>query len=273
MAKTLVIQNADFSANKVTTVSFGTVPCTGIELEESSYSLTNYTPVTVGCTVTPENTTDTVTWESSDTDVVTVSNGVITAVGLGSATITANCGSFSDTATVTVSIAYVPSFTFASISRASEKTYVTAAGLSMARLSGWGSGSQKAQHNFVASSGGDIIGDIVYPILIPKGTKSVRINYGSGQSSNFYNDATSGVWWVSDTACGDTNFPNAATYVSGRIGFNPRSGVPFTTNVPEGANALAFVFQLNSSQAEGTNANTLAETLGITLEFLSTTVS
>lgn len=52
--------------------------------------------------VTPSNTTDDITWETSDPNVATVSNGVVTAVGKGTATITVKSGNFSDTVDVTV---------------------------------------------------------------------------------------------------------------------------------------------------------------------------
>ena len=52
--------------------------------------------------VTPPNSTDDITWETSDPNVATVSNGVVTAVGKGTATITVKSGNFSDTVDVTV---------------------------------------------------------------------------------------------------------------------------------------------------------------------------
>lgn len=57
--------------------------------------------------VTPDNATETVTWSSSDDKVATVANGVVTAVGEGTATITAISAvneSIKATATVSVSI-------------------------------------------------------------------------------------------------------------------------------------------------------------------------
>lgn len=265
MSKALIIKGADFSANKVTTISFGTVPCEGISFASDAITITDTNPVTVEYTLTPNNTTDPVIWASSDANVVTVSGGVLTIVGIGTATLTATCGNFTATASVTVAIAYIPNFSFTSISKASNKNFISCS-TAMGRLSGCGSGVQKAQHNFVASSGGD-----VFPIIIPNGTKSVRVNIGSGAGTSFYNSADSAVWFASDTPCGDSNFPNAATYVAGPTTFNPRSETPFTTNVPEGANAVAFLFHLNSSAAEGTDPNTLAASLGITFEFLATT--
>ncbi len=52
--------------------------------------------------VKPSNKTDDITWDSSDPNVATVSNGVVTAVGKGTATITVKSGNFSDDVEVTV---------------------------------------------------------------------------------------------------------------------------------------------------------------------------
>ena len=52
--------------------------------------------------VTPSDTTDEMTWDSSNRNVATVSNGVVTAVGKGTATITVKSGNFSDDVEVTV---------------------------------------------------------------------------------------------------------------------------------------------------------------------------
>lgn len=103
MAKTLVLNGTNFSANKVATITFGeSVPCTGITLDESTKSVTSMTDFTLVATPTPSNTTDSVVWTTSDSDVVTVASGVATPVGLGTATITATCGSYSATCVVTI---------------------------------------------------------------------------------------------------------------------------------------------------------------------------
>lgn len=57
---------------------------------------------TLTATVTPANSTDLVTWSSSDTSVATVSGGKVTALKEGTATITATAGSQSKSCTVTV---------------------------------------------------------------------------------------------------------------------------------------------------------------------------
>ena len=67
----------------------GIVHVTGIAFTQASISITDVEPVTASYTITPADGTDPILWASSDQNVVTVSNGVITPVGDGSATITA----------------------------------------------------------------------------------------------------------------------------------------------------------------------------------------
>ena len=75
---------------------------TSITLSKSSVSVMEGESATVTATIAPDNATDkTVTWTSSNTSVATVSNGVITGVGVGSATITAKT---SNDLTKTVSV-------------------------------------------------------------------------------------------------------------------------------------------------------------------------
>lgn len=103
MAKALVIKGADFSLNKVSTITFAdTVPCTGIALDKQSATVND--TLTLAATLTPSNTTDAVIWTSSDSNVATVSSGIVTAVANGTATITATCGTHTATCEVTVQI-------------------------------------------------------------------------------------------------------------------------------------------------------------------------
>ena len=86
------------------TFSTTTVECTGISLNNSTLTFATGSTQTLSATVTPSNCTQTVTWSSNTTGVATVSNGVVTPVGNGTATITATCGSHSATCTVTVQL-------------------------------------------------------------------------------------------------------------------------------------------------------------------------
>ena len=79
------------------------VPCTGIVLSADTLSFTTTDTQTLSVVVSPDNCTDTVTWSVSPSRIVTVVNGVVTPVSNGECTITATCGSYSDTCTVTVS--------------------------------------------------------------------------------------------------------------------------------------------------------------------------
>jgi len=79
------------------------VPATAISLSSmiktfSSPGMTSQ----LTATVTPENSTDEVVWESSDESVATVENGLITTTGYGNCTITATAGFVSATCSVSV---------------------------------------------------------------------------------------------------------------------------------------------------------------------------
>ena len=80
------------------------VPCTGIVLSSDALSFTTTDTQTLSVVVSPENCTDEVTWSASPTGIVTVVDGVVTPVSNGEATVTATCGSYSDTCSVTVSL-------------------------------------------------------------------------------------------------------------------------------------------------------------------------
>ena len=87
-----------------------TIPLEGLSISQAAASLySNYTPNTVTLTaeLTPANSTENVTWTTSDDKVAIVMDGVVTAVGNGTATITASAGGHTATCVVTVST-YVP---------------------------------------------------------------------------------------------------------------------------------------------------------------------
>lgn len=80
------------------------VPATGITLNKSAIRMLDLgDEETLVATVTPADTSDTVVWESSDTDIATVDqHGKVTAIGYGSTTITATAGSVSATCAIAV---------------------------------------------------------------------------------------------------------------------------------------------------------------------------
>ena len=91
------------------TVNVTPRPVTGISLDQTTLSLDQGGTATLTATVEPADAGDkTVTWTSSNESVATVADGVVTAVGAGSATITAKAGEFEATCAVTVAGANVP---------------------------------------------------------------------------------------------------------------------------------------------------------------------
>ena len=111
----VIIVPAGGSVNGTGWLAGGTVAKNGtqkvnvesIALNENTLTLyTNRDPktATLTATVSPDNATDkTVTWTSADEKVATVENGVVTAVGNGTTTITAQAGDKTAVCTVTVS--------------------------------------------------------------------------------------------------------------------------------------------------------------------------
>ena len=88
-------------------------PVESLTLSASIWGGTVGESIALIATVLPENATDkAVTWRSSDKRVATVdANGNVTAVSLGTAVITATCGSVSETCAVTVVATPVESLT------------------------------------------------------------------------------------------------------------------------------------------------------------------
>lgn len=78
------------------------IPATSVRIAKS-LQLKKGASSTLSCTYAPLNTTDKVSWSSSDTKIATVSaTGVVTAVDVGKCTITATAGKEYSTCTVTV---------------------------------------------------------------------------------------------------------------------------------------------------------------------------
>ena len=97
-----VTKTADYQISVVA----GT-PATGITLDENSGSLLAGQTTTLTAELEPQDATDEVVWTSSDEEVATVSNGTITTLKAGNATITATAGSVH--ADYALSVAYATS--------------------------------------------------------------------------------------------------------------------------------------------------------------------
>ncbi|ANQ52367.2 family 16 glycosylhydrolase [Flammeovirga sp. MY04] len=100
------------------------VPVDGVSLSASSVSIYETATANLSATVTPSNASNKgVTWSCSNTNVATVSNGVVTGVNEGTATVTVttNDGNFTASATVTVNkntnLIHNPGFELADMSK------------------------------------------------------------------------------------------------------------------------------------------------------------
>jgi len=94
----------------------------GVTLSQNSAVLLEGAELTLIATVLPENATNrNVTWSSSNPAVATVANGIVTAVSLGEATITATTEDGGHTATSEITVSLTPTIpvTDVTLSRAS----------------------------------------------------------------------------------------------------------------------------------------------------------
>lgn len=99
-------------------VSVDPIAVTGISLNKTSIQLVVGATETLSAKVTPDNATSpSISWDSSDKEVATVDNGVVTAVSAGKATITAASSSFTAECVVEVKTIEAESLTLDVASR------------------------------------------------------------------------------------------------------------------------------------------------------------
>lgn len=186
MARTLVINNANFATNKLATVTFADIACTGITLDKSTDSITSLGGTsTLTATVTPEDTSDAIIWSSSNTDVATVENGVVTAVGCGTVTITATCGNYSATCAVTVTHIAELSYgldKFITVPASGQQDYFQIGSLSNTAYGYSTTGTKKLAY------GNSYNGQ--YPLVIPNGATKISITCEGCKVKGFWASST-----------------------------------------------------------------------------------
>ena len=198
------------------TVAFDTVPCTGITLDYQTLSVNYGATGTLVATASPSDTTDEITWGSSDTSVATVADGVVTAVGLGTATITASCGSYSATCTVTVA-AVMSGTNLPQVYIAGSTTYSSGNGLGYVESNARGG-------SMLSSSGSLRIDNHIdyttpyYPYPIPNNAKRIKIT----KTSNSFNVSLIQLYSISTAS---STYSDCAQLV------DKITGVSFTNNV------------------------------------------
>ncbi|MBO7112419.1 MAG: Ig-like domain-containing protein [Bacteroidaceae bacterium] len=101
---TITAKCGNYESSCKVTVNTKTIALSSISIDKTSLTLEEGTSSTIYIEYEPSNATDkNTTWESTNTQVATVnSNGMVSAVGAGSATIIATCGKLEKTCRVTV---------------------------------------------------------------------------------------------------------------------------------------------------------------------------
>ena len=249
MGKALVIKNADFSANAVTTITFEEeVPCTNVAFDSDTVTLDALGTASIGYTITPNNTTDIHTLVSSDQTVLTVNGTTITAVGIGVATLTLTCGSHSATCTVTVSIIESPILLIGRLdSVTADNTSAVCVNGSTARLSCFGDyndGNFNVELPIYDNAFFDP-GDLS-AIKIPQNATAIHIEadhtYGSGELVYFVDGNTS----LTDSN-GHVCVPSILEYA---LTPTTVSGVRYINEdvpIPESANGYIVVIRVANS--------------------------
>ena len=103
---TITVTCGDKTANVTVTVNkkpSNTVAVKSVALNKSNATLSVGNSITIVATVSPDNATNkSITWTSSDDNIASVNNGIITAKTVGTTTITAKSGKESATIKITV---------------------------------------------------------------------------------------------------------------------------------------------------------------------------
>lgn len=251
MSKALVIKGANFSANKVETVTIGeSVPCTDISLSESAIALdTLNETVTLVATLTPSNTTDNLSWASSNENVATVADGVVTCVGVGSATVTATCGnqnamvsvSCTDLVTLNDSYSILPGYRYSGSLDLSATPPHDGVGLTADQSSETFYSDENTLNGYRAFICNSSTQELVagkYPIPIPSGANQMTITVPATVISGGYRIRAVLL-----------NANEQQTYVSGAIDGNAAKGVG-AINQNSGTDPLV----INLSNYPGANA-------------------
>lgn len=264
MSKALVIKSADFSANSIEQIVVEeTVPCTGITLNKNALTVNEIgVAETLTATVTPSDCTQPVVWTTSNEDVATVNRGTVTAVGIGTATITATCGDYSATCDVTVDNVVVDSgFTFAFVANDNGRNYAYFSAPFYSRITyadrvPTDSPRLRLSVNVVSTD------YYLAPHVFPKGTK--KINVKSKGLSNSY-------------SCYVFFFNSQETSTSARCALmvekdtqNASGGtINYTVNVPEGADSYVAMVYTSATYTESDDVDTVAQNIELEIKYAS----
>ncbi|WP_440960102.1 S-layer homology domain-containing protein [Paenibacillus nitricinens] len=163
----------------------GDVIVTGLTLNKTTLQLTEgEAGDTLKAVIAPANATNkTVIWSSSDETVATVVNGVVTPVGIGTATITATSmdGSYTATSVVTVSAPIPPVVNVTGV-KLDQETLDLTAGEADALLHATIEPVNATDKDVIWSSSDETVATVVNGVVIPvgKGTATITVTTKDG---------------------------------------------------------------------------------------------
>ena len=259
MAKTLVLNGANFSVNKLATVTLiEPVPCTGLSLSDSTKSITSMAQFTLTATVTPTNTTDDVIWTTSDSSVATVEHGLVTPLKLGTVTITATCGVYSASCAVTIDNVVVPFKAVAGYEpfrRTSSGTALTVGQKSTETGKAFiiAADQETGMEPIESKTDVDTSPYRFVPMMIPAGATKIIITttLGNIKTRSLYTDSTK------QQTTFDTGVGAYCVYGSADSFDQPSVGAtPITLEIPEnisGLDSCCFCMMVNTNYNYGTD--------------------
>lgn len=263
----LVISGANFATNKLTTVTIqqNEKPCTAIALDQSTKTVTALGNFTLTPTVTPSDTTDEVIWTSSNTSVATVAAGVVSVVGLGTATVTATCGEQTATCAVTCNeVTISPYWMFANFKPSAQTSYPNTYPIETAKRDLTAGDDTNLQTVRTLKNQSSSTALNACPILLPQNAAVLELSYGSDMRSG-----TIYVGWLNTQEAASVSLPNIAYCASVNTDNSSAASTPKTWSytIPSGVDSFAMSLHTNSSDfVDGDTPSGIATAKGIVIK-------
>lgn len=263
MAKALVVKAADFSANRLARVSLGDIDyCTGITLDKNEItSMELNVTETLTATVSPFGCVETVFWKSSNDAVATVHDGIVTFVGLGTATISATCGEYVATCSVIVDNVVLDSgATFAFINNADGTDYAKFAAPSTYDKLTYADivplDSDRLRLTYDVST----VDYFIAPMVMPNGVSKVTVK--ANQLKSLYS------CYIFFFASKEVSSLAKLAKMIQKIRHDATNNmVNYTVDVPEGADSIVVMVDALATYADSGDADAAAKSIGFEIVY------
>lgn len=234
------IDDPDY-ANKIWDENYNnSQPLESISFQQTSLSVAVGSTATLTVVTTPSNAKKNLTWTSSNASVATVSNGVVTGVSAGTATITATDKDTGKSATATVT---VKTLTGISVSGTPAKTEYTAGNVfsptGLTVTATYSDGSTSVMDN----SNCQWLDGVTKSTKLSQGTTTVICKYGS------FEQTISGIT-VNESKDGDVKYVTIDT-----SSFEMTEGYGFKNWSTDAASGFAFIYGGGQYSATGLQFN------------------